>query len=278
MKRLQLFEFDDQPWMPRILREIFMDCLTFGYRVGGHYRNMHRPFSEWARLAGIERVLDLASGGGAPAQLMLQNAERDRLRMPELVLSDLFPNLDHYRALQQQFGADRVTYIEQPVSVFDLSGREVPACSMCSALHHFGPEQARRILREMTRNRDGFFVMDLLQRDWKHLSLVLVSGPWFFMLAPFFIRPFSWSRLLYCTLLPVVPLMIFFDGCVSVLRSYKPEEIRAMLPADVLETFEIVDGTQPYQGVLRAGFVYGYRKRSAPHPAATGEPEAITND
>ncbi|NOT61867.1 MAG: class I SAM-dependent methyltransferase, partial [Acidobacteria bacterium] len=42
-----------------------------------------------------------------------------------------------------------------------------------------------------------------------------------------FIRPFRWTRLLWTYLLPVVPLVVVFDGVVSVLRSYTVAELQA---------------------------------------------------
>jgi hypothetical protein len=42
------------------------------------------------------------------------------------------------------------------------------------------------------------------------------------------IRPFRWSRLLWTYLLPVLPLAILFDGVVSCLRVYTPDEMLAM--------------------------------------------------
>lgn len=42
-----------------------------------------------------------------------------------------------------------------------------------------------------------------------------------------FIRPFRWTRLLWTYLLPLVPLIVVFDGVVSVLRSYTVAELTA---------------------------------------------------
>ncbi len=44
-----------------------------------------------------------------------------------------------------------------------------------------------------------------------------------------FIRPFRWSRLVFTYVIPVLPLLIVFDGIVSCLRVYSPDELRAHL-------------------------------------------------
>lgn len=47
---------------------------------------------------------------------------------------------------------------------------------------------------------------------------MLVSTP--------FIRPFRWARLLFTYPIPLVPLTCFWDGFVSQLRAYTPDELR----------------------------------------------------
>ena len=42
------------------------------------------------------------------------------------------------------------------------------------------------------------------------------------------VRPFRWSRLFWTYLVPVLPPPILFDGVVSCLRVYTPEEMLAM--------------------------------------------------
>jgi hypothetical protein len=47
--------------------------------------------------------------------------------------------------------------------------------------------------------------------------MVLLTAP--------LIRPFRWERLLYTYLIPLVPLTCLWDGFVSMLRAYTPEEL-----------------------------------------------------
>ena len=55
LPRIQAFEFCDQPWLKGILREAYMDGLSFLFGLCGIYQGMHRPFSRWASAAGILR-------------------------------------------------------------------------------------------------------------------------------------------------------------------------------------------------------------------------------
>ena len=43
-----------------------------------------------------------------------------------------------------------------------------------------------------------------------------------------FIRPFRWSRLFWTYVLPVVPIVLWWDSVVSVLRVYSVQELREL--------------------------------------------------
>ena len=65
-----------------------------------------------------------------------------------------------------------------------------------------------------------------LGRHW-YDSVVLWAGL-LLVLTPF-VRPFRWSRLLFTYLIPLIPLLVLFDGTVSMLRIYQPDELRALV-------------------------------------------------
>jgi len=55
--------------------------------------------------------------------------------------------------------------------------------------------------------------------------LFIPIAAWLF--APFR-RPFRWSRLFRTYLIPMVLLVLLFDGLISCLRAYSPEELKTM--------------------------------------------------
>ena len=56
--------------------------------------------------------------------------------------------------------------------------------------------------------------------------LLMCLTPLAALILTLFIRPFRWSRLFWTYVVPVVPLVLLFDGIVSCLRTYTPEELR----------------------------------------------------
>src|SRR6187402_2843135 len=117
MERAQLFEFEDLPWFPQVVRECMTDFLSF---VGQHGRGVYAGFAQ--RLAralqatGDDTLLDLCSGGGGPA-LTIARLLREQYSMPlRVVLTDLYPNLPRLEHARAE-GRGSVEFHERPVDV-----------------------------------------------------------------------------------------------------------------------------------------------------------------
>jgi hypothetical protein len=228
MARIHAFEFEDQAWFPGIIRQYMTDFLS---HMGGWSNIPYRPFIE--RLAevmqrtGDARVIDLCSGGGGPA-LVIARDLRDRLERPvEVVLTDLYPSAsrnEHARSVLPEW----VTLEPRPVDAqnvpSDLNGFRL----VCNGFHHLKPEQARACLLDAVNQRRGLALFELAQRS--PLSMLQVSLGTLTQLAVTpFIKPFRWTRLLFTYALPIVPLCTWWDGMVSCLRVYDPEELEGLV-------------------------------------------------
>jgi hypothetical protein len=243
--RLNLFEFGDQPWLCGDLREAYVNCLNFLFRVGGHYHRMHQPFLKWVHACRCNTVLDLASGGAGPIQILLKSIQKIGEKSPQIILSDLYPNLKTYEALKKEFGSTVVDYVSDPVSVDNIRG-DFKCRTICSSLHHFSNEYVRSMIEDVLTHGSGIFILEPFQRNLKHLLMAVFTGPFLAMLTPFFRRKFSFKEFLVCTVFPIAPVMVWFDGIMSVLRSYTSEEIKNLLPATGSKDYKIEFGTKRY--------------------------------
>jgi hypothetical protein len=99
--------------------------------------------------------------------------------------------------------------------------------TLFSSFHHLNPEDARGLLRDSVRRRQAIGIFEAPARHTLTLlSLLFIPfATWLFV--PFR-RPFRWSRLLWTYLIPMVPSVLFFDGLISCLRAYSPEELKDM--------------------------------------------------
>jgi hypothetical protein len=228
MARIHAFEFEDQAWFPGMIRQYMTDFLS---HMGGWSKIPYVPFTE--RLAevmqrtGDARVVDLCSGGGGPAVVIARDL-RERLERPlEVVLTDLYPSpsrTEHARTAMPAW----VQFEERPIDAqnvpADLSGFRL----VCNGFHHLRPEQARACLLDAVSQRRGVALVELAQRSpWSMLQIAL--GTLTQLAVTPFIKPFRWSRLLLTYALPVVPLCTLWDGIVSCLRVYDPEELERLV-------------------------------------------------
>jgi hypothetical protein len=142
-------------------------------------------------------------------------------------LSDKYPNTDAFKRASH-LTPDAISYHPQPVDATQVPGELPGFRTMFTAFHHFRPEQARAVLADAVRQRQGIGVFEATQRRALVLLLTLPAPLAVLVVTPF-IRPFRWSRLLWTYLIPLVPLVTLFDGLVSCLRTYSIEELRELV-------------------------------------------------
>jgi hypothetical protein len=99
---------------------------------------------------------------------------------------------------------------------------------MFTSFHHFSPEEARAVLQNAVDAGEGIGIFEITRRA---LSTIALTVAWDLMLfvCTSWIRPFRWSRLLWTYLVPIIPLVLLFDGVVSCLRTYRPSELQEMV-------------------------------------------------
>ncbi|HEX7241196.1 MAG TPA: hypothetical protein VF263_13060 [Longimicrobiaceae bacterium] len=226
MRRLHLLEIEDQPWCPAPIRDAGTDFLQFALRLGNNYGPVVPRLREALRRTGARRVVDLCSGGGGPWPRLVRDLDREEPRV-EVVLTDRYPNLEALRRVRDESGG-RLGFHPEPVDALRIPPELDGFRTLFTGFHHFRPEDARAILADAVRSRQGIAVFEATERTALSLAATALS-PLMVLLATPFIRPFRWSRLLWTYLVPVVPPFVLFDGLVSCLRTYTPAELRELV-------------------------------------------------
>ena len=227
MKRKHLFEFEDQPWFPRLIRAYMQDHLTF---MGNLSAPAYQGFVEKLKTAmerlGQQELLDLCSGSGGPARMIVQLLRSQGLEA-NARLSDLFPNVAAYRFLEKETGGV-LRGVEYPVDATNVPEELKGFRLLANGFHHFPPPQAARVLADAVTKQQGIAVIEMVNRSFLAflsvgigLVLALLSAP--------FIKPFRLSRLSFTYLIPLIPLCLLWDGIVSCLRVYSPVEMRDLV-------------------------------------------------
>jgi hypothetical protein len=218
---LHLFEFEDQPWFPSILRDYQTDFLGFVSEITRIYLPAEGTLSE---LKGTNpgTVMDIASGNGRAA---IGATGSLRQRGWKLLLSDKFP---YSGALPRDDAHHNVQYIFQSVDAL----KHVPKAevyTMFNAFHHFTDTQKIQIAEAVAQRGGKLMVFEPLQPTLIVFLKVLFSTTLGLLLAAPFIKPFSVFRLVLTYILPVGILVTCWDGLVSVLRASSKKELEALV-------------------------------------------------
>ena len=270
-KRIQFFEFLDLTWLPNLLRRYLLEYLNFFlYKMTRPYRGVEAMVADWVGKAGHNAVLDMGSGGGGHIEFLIARAETQNLKMPKLVVSDLHPDaeINAYKALKAKYGEDRVDFIERPVNAFRPEEADIRLRSMFSAFHHLSPDQVREMFKDVCANSDGIMIVDGTRRAVLPVLLMLLQFPVFMFLYPFVVPNFSWGRLFFSIVVPLLPFMMTFDSVVSMLRAYTMDEIKSLFPPEARDRFVIEGRTLPVLGGIFHTNVLAAYRRQPPRDAA----------
>lgn len=223
MKRLHLIEIEDQDWCPRSIRDAATDYLQWVLAATKPYEAIIPILATALQCSGTRHILDLCSGAAGP-WIWLHPALAKQGVSVSVRLSDKYPNMDAFERATH-LTPDAISYHPQPVDATQVPGQLPGFRTMFTAFHHFRPEQARAVLADAVRQRQGIGVFEITERRALPLLLTLPAPLGVLVVTPF-LRPFRWSRLLWTYLIPLVPIVTVFDGLVSCLRTYSIEELR----------------------------------------------------
>jgi hypothetical protein len=226
VRRLHLFELEDQPWFPAVLRDPATAYLRVGLTLSGHARILAARLALAMRAAGETRIVDLCSGGGGPFPVLL-DALAEKGIEATATLTDRFPN---HHALNEVAAASggRVRVEPKPVDASHVPRELAGVRTLFNSFHHFRPEAARRILADAVAARRPIAVMEVVGREPFMLLAMLISPLMTLLLMPF-VRPLRPSWIFFTYVVPLVPLLVIFDGLVSCLRIYSPAELRELV-------------------------------------------------
>lgn len=234
MQRLHLVELEDLPWLPRVWRDGATDLLDLLFARLGMYRPVVPALVALMNATGARDWLDLCSGGGGGALAM-----RDELAVvgqapATVTLTDRYPN-DAARQRVAALDGGAVTYRAEPVDALHVPGHPPAIRTMFGALHHFPPDLVRGILQDAVAAGVPVAFVDVaasptLRRLPTALALLaslpnlLVVFVVALVLTPL-TRSLRPSRLFWTYVVPAIPLLFAWDGTVSALRAYTPDEL-----------------------------------------------------
>ena len=226
MRRVHLFEWEDMRWFPAVWRNLLTDYMSYCNSLINPYAFIMPRIYEALDKLGCAQILDLCSGGGGHwSEIYLQLTE-EYGRSVGVTLTDKFPSESGQKRVRR-INRSGLQYLT--TSVDALAVKEGNNClrTLFTSFHHFRPQQAREILADSVRNRVGIGIFETTERSLFGLVAGFIAPVVMLAVTPW-IRPFSWKRLLWTYVLPVIPVFVLWDGVISALRTYTVDEMKAM--------------------------------------------------
>ncbi len=230
LPRLQLFEFNDLPWVPAPVRDTVVESLARTLAWGRMLDGLVEPFERFLRDTGAREVLEIGSGAGGPAEILSGAIERRGGVSPRFILTDLHPRVEVWERARRA----RPSCIDfEPASV---DATRVPselahgrARSIVNVLHHFPRELATAVLEDAVRGSPGIFVAEGFERNPLMFANYAVAGLPALALNPILSPKDRLAKAALTWLSPVALGVSLWDGLVSTMRVWSEAELRDMV-------------------------------------------------
>jgi hypothetical protein len=220
--RLHLFELEDLEWFPNVIRSGATDYLRFMIEKTGIYKPAAEVIRSMLNKSKVNKIIDLCSGGGGGIVGITNDLNKNGNSNTKVTLTDKYPNLNSFIYISSK--NKLINYDER-----SIDAREVPEDleglrTSFSSFHHFKPEDAKKVLRDAILNKKPIAIFEGGQRGLLEIIAVLILTPILNLTVTPFIRPFKIYRLFFTYIIPLIPITLIWDGLVSMLRIYHPEE------------------------------------------------------
>jgi hypothetical protein len=253
MKRYQLFEFTDLSWLPGVFRRLVTDYLRA-------LMELRQPFSPKASLicraieaATQPTVVDLCSGSSGPWISLAPKVRAHLGQEISVTLTDKFPD---FREEEGRNDYEWLRFCHEPVDATAVPPYLEGVRTLFNGFHHFPPGVALSILRDSVRGHQPIVVFEMLQRTWSEMIYTSMAPIAILLLTPV-LKPREVSRYIWTYLIPIAPIMVLWDGLVSVLRCYTPSELLDMASKAAGESYVWESGYFRHNG-LPVTYLVGY--------------------
>ena len=226
MARLHLIELEDQAWVPALLRDLATDVLQFNQTIVDPIAPVADKIVGALEATGARRIVDLCSGASGPLVKLAEHLEKAGQDV-SIVMTDKFPNRAAFERVKAASGG-RIDFSALSVDATAVPENLLGLRTLFNGFHHFRPDAARGVLRDAVTERQPIAVFEFVQRSPIAILGIFLAALIVLPLTVPFYRPFRFSRIFFTYLVPLLPLFVAWDGVVSCLRVYSPDELRAL--------------------------------------------------
>lgn len=257
--RSQLFEFEDLSWFPNCIRESMMDCLSFIIKLLQIYQPIVPLIMEGLQKTHSTQIVDLCSGGNGAMEQISHNINRQSDDKIKIILTDKFPNVNAFQLLAKKSNGN-ISFLEKSVDAANVPSNLKGFRTIFSAFHHFNKPIAKSVIQNAVDARSGIGIFDGGDKNiFIIIGLILIYPFIFFFCTPFF-RPLRFSRFFFTYLIPIIPFCQIWDGIVSIIRLYRPDELLKIAHEVDSETYYWRAGKMKNKFGMQVSYLIGYPK------------------
>lgn len=235
MKRIQLFEFEDQEWFPSWLRICMTKLIMVLHRLLGIGEILANLIAHTLIKTKATQIVDLGSGsGGAMPEVMKILHGFDKYKHVNLIMTDLYPDKDIVASFNKENNPS-IKYNKSSVNATDIANAPKGLKTMINSFHHMDEKSARQLLKSAQESKQPLLIYEMAENNmplllwWLLLPISLVI---LFLMVLFmtpFVKPLTWKQLVFTYLIPIIPICYAWDGQASLPRMYTLKDFDVLL-------------------------------------------------
>lgn len=267
MKRVQLFEFEDQSWFPDWMRVSLTRLILVLHKMVGFSDMLSTILDNKIRRLDSNTIVDLGSGAGGPMIDVFKTLKsKYGYEQLQLTLTDLYPSkatISRINSLNEK----GLTYHNESVDATKMNSAPKGIKTMINSFHHMPVDAAKNILRSAAENKEPIFIYEMADNKiplilwWLLLPISLVIMIVMVLFMTPFVQPLTGKQLLFTYLVPIIPIAYAWDGQASMPRIYAIKDYPELLEGiDQSEYSFKIEVAKNSKGKAQGYFVFGYPK------------------
>jgi len=267
MKRLELFEFEDFPWLPTFVRAGVTNLIEVFHRILGTSNIVSTLIMQAHRQQAFDQVVDMGSGSGGTMPQVMAKVNETRPQDPiQLLLTDAYPDLKVVERINSQ-SPPYIRYLDTPLDARNIADAPAGLKTMMASFHHLHPTIAKDLLRSAEQHGESILIYELAKNNipvllwWLLLPLSLSILILMTLIMTPFVKGLSFTQVVFTYVIPIIPLVYAWDGQASLMRTYTFKDIEQLLGerANPQYVWEISDA-QKTNGKTAGYYIWGYPK------------------
>lgn len=257
MRRVEIPELEDLAWLPQWYRDLMTGCLERLFVLSRCYAGTVPLLLRLLKSSKKVQLVDFGTGASGPVLSLLPILKN---RIPDLnvVLTDLYPNLEVANSINKDETVNAVKYLLEPIDMVKpppgLDGARV----MFTSFHHLSREQAKELLKHAAKSGEPVGIFEITGRTILHLMAALFIPLVICLITPF-MSDRNFTRMFFTYLIPIVPLGCFIDGVISNFKTFSQAELRDICEsADRNPNYYFEVGTFPIFWRVKGTYLLGF--------------------